>query len=385
MAKQTIDIGSSPNKGDGDPIRVAFDKINKNFTELYDGNFVDPANIDSSLIPQTTETLNLGSTDKKWADLHLSDFLYINGQRIEALPNGSLLVNGNNIVEDTIFGSDGTIADNIIPDTDAAYDLGSATNRFHELYLSGSTIDLGGTTISTAGGELRFGGVKVPTVTDLAAGITVNPTGDLQGSVFADDSTLLVDGVNGLITGRVTGPTYDPTNTVLLADPEDGDSYYNVISRDGSTTLVDAVNGNIPLQVVDKFVNRSLFSGDATVTSMSANLLQFDAYQGSQAFSEVTYQWSPANTGLYRLDVVLGLTESEVDLNITVFLYNVTANANQIQLFNGIFTGRVLSMSGTAYLTAGQNYQFGIIQTSGDDIILDKDLTSAGIEELTRV
>ena len=34
MAQQNINIGSSANKGDGDPLRVAFDKINKNFTEL---------------------------------------------------------------------------------------------------------------------------------------------------------------------------------------------------------------------------------------------------------------------------------------------------------------------------------------------------------------
>jgi len=37
MAQQTINIGSSPNKGDGDPLRTAFDKINDNFTELYTG------------------------------------------------------------------------------------------------------------------------------------------------------------------------------------------------------------------------------------------------------------------------------------------------------------------------------------------------------------
>lgn len=37
MAKQTINIGTSPNKGDGDPLRTAFTKINENFTELYTG------------------------------------------------------------------------------------------------------------------------------------------------------------------------------------------------------------------------------------------------------------------------------------------------------------------------------------------------------------
>ena len=35
MAKQTINIGTSVNKGDGDPLRTAFTKINQNFDELY--------------------------------------------------------------------------------------------------------------------------------------------------------------------------------------------------------------------------------------------------------------------------------------------------------------------------------------------------------------
>ena len=37
MVKQIINIGSGEETGDGESIRVAFDKINKNFDELYDG------------------------------------------------------------------------------------------------------------------------------------------------------------------------------------------------------------------------------------------------------------------------------------------------------------------------------------------------------------
>ena len=35
MAQKNINIGTSANKGDGEPLRTAFDKINDNFTELY--------------------------------------------------------------------------------------------------------------------------------------------------------------------------------------------------------------------------------------------------------------------------------------------------------------------------------------------------------------
>ena len=35
MAQQNINIGSSANKGDGDPIRTAFTKAENNFTDIY--------------------------------------------------------------------------------------------------------------------------------------------------------------------------------------------------------------------------------------------------------------------------------------------------------------------------------------------------------------
>lgn len=35
MAKQIINIGTSANQGNGDPLRTAFQKINANFDELY--------------------------------------------------------------------------------------------------------------------------------------------------------------------------------------------------------------------------------------------------------------------------------------------------------------------------------------------------------------
>lgn len=41
MAQQTINIGSAPNDGTGDPLRNAFNKANLNFTELYGSQLTD--------------------------------------------------------------------------------------------------------------------------------------------------------------------------------------------------------------------------------------------------------------------------------------------------------------------------------------------------------
>ena len=57
----------------------------------------------------------------------------------------------------------GDVSGDIIPDTDVTYDLGSTTHRFKDLYLSGSTIDLGGSILETSGGDFQIpAGSKLP-------------------------------------------------------------------------------------------------------------------------------------------------------------------------------------------------------------------------------
>lgn len=54
---------------------------------------------------------------------------------------------------------------NLIPETNELQDLGTSTNRFRDLYLSGNTIDLGGATISVDSGSLALPlGTKIGTV-----------------------------------------------------------------------------------------------------------------------------------------------------------------------------------------------------------------------------
>lgn len=51
MAKQLINLGTSANKGDGDPLRTAFDKINDNFTEVYGLLGADEVDTDDVIAP----------------------------------------------------------------------------------------------------------------------------------------------------------------------------------------------------------------------------------------------------------------------------------------------------------------------------------------------
>jgi len=141
MAKQVINVGSSAGDGSGDALRDAMIKINANFTELYDG-----------------------------------------------------------IVVQTIVGENGTTLVDI------------STNSVNANALTGTVptgvatwANLGGKPTSVAGFGIADAYTIAQTDAQIASEIDdlkislAADGGDLKGSVFADDSTLLVDGVNGTI------------------------------------------------------------------------------------------------------------------------------------------------------------------------------------------
>lgn len=65
MAQQTINIGTTANDGTGDPLRSAFDKVNDNFTELYndDAGDVDSVNGQSGTVVLDTDDITQGTTN----------------------------------------------------------------------------------------------------------------------------------------------------------------------------------------------------------------------------------------------------------------------------------------------------------------------------------
>lgn len=47
--QQTVNIGTGPSTGDGDPLRVSFDKINQNFNDVYGNGYITQRSILTSV------------------------------------------------------------------------------------------------------------------------------------------------------------------------------------------------------------------------------------------------------------------------------------------------------------------------------------------------
>ena len=172
---------------------------------------------------------------------------------------GTLVADDSTALVDAVDGRiflDGTVKGNIVPDADVAYDLGSATYRFRDLYLSGSSIKLGAATITATG-----------TAVNLPAGSTIGgsaigiPGGDLNVNIVADDSTVIVNtttqfvtaqggfigNVTGNVTGNVSGIVTGTAGSSLVGNVTGNvtGNVNGIVTGTAGSSLVGNVTGNV--------------------------------------------------------------------------------------------------------------------------------------------
>ena len=121
--------------------------------------------------------------------------------------------------------SGGTITQSIIPSATASYDLGSPSYRFRTLYVTSSTIDIGGVPLSVAGGNLQVAGATVGAAssgTTSAFAITNNTatTGTASGALVVAGGVgiggdLYIGGtINAIVSNSITATSITATSTI---------------------------------------------------------------------------------------------------------------------------------------------------------------------------
>lgn len=135
------------------------------------------------------------------------------GQPVATTDNvtfNDIVINGNAALGSSsadIVSINGLVNTNIIPSANVTYSLGNTTNRWNDLYLSGSTIYLGNATISEVGdGGVSVGNVTITTLANLASLVVTGNT--KLGDSFGADVVSFVSTVNTEITPSIN-TTYD--------------------------------------------------------------------------------------------------------------------------------------------------------------------------------
>ena len=178
MAKQTINLGTGELTGDGESIRSAFDKVNDNFDEVY----ARDVNTDAQTLSIDGNTISITG-----------------GNSVTIAPSVSLDgdLTGSVFADDSTLLVDG-VGGKVMLTTNTTTELTEGTN----LYYTDVRADARITNAGSANWNTAFGWGNHASAGYQVAGAPHD--GDMTGSVFGDDSTLLVDAVNNVIPGYVS-------------------------------------------------------------------------------------------------------------------------------------------------------------------------------------
>jgi hypothetical protein len=173
-----------------------------------------------------------------------------------------------------------TVGNHILPSSNENIDLGSASFRFRDLYLSGTTINLGGATISAVGGA-----VQLPVGTNIGGVSVAAPD---QGLDTTDNVTFN----NITTTGYLAGPatfTIDPaavgddTGTVVIAGN---------LQVDGTTTTINSTT----VEVGDKnIVLGANATADTQNNGAGITVSRPDTVDATIAWDETDDEWDFSN------------------------------------------------------------------------------------------
>ena len=175
MAKQTVNIGSSANDRTGDNLRTAFNKLNGNFDEIY-------LSVDT-LTSQVAAIQSSGTSNSSSGNTIVGDL------------QGSVVAEDSTVLVDGVGGAiDAGNLTGTLPAIDGSNLTGVVASS---LPANGSFTNL------TTNGVIDFTNARIDFADSQWSNIPSSLTTDINGSIFADDSTLLVDSVNGIIPGSV--------------------------------------------------------------------------------------------------------------------------------------------------------------------------------------
>lgn len=201
------------------------------------------------------------ATDVMTATVDLSNY---SGTINAASFKGSLVSDDSVLLIDAVDGKinlNETINSHVVPDQNNAYDLGTSSNGFRNLFLSGTNIRLGSATITASGSAINLPAGS--TIGGLPIGM---PGGDLNVNIVSNDSTVIVNTTTEVVTAQ--GGVITPTLTTNFID---GDTSSEVTVRTSLRVLSDL---NVENEIFGRVLGSSFSqtSGRALVNTANNEL-----------------------------------------------------------------------------------------------------------------
>jgi hypothetical protein len=317
--------------------------------------------LDTARLPATanvTTAINVGAN----VNLSTTEIRVGNSSVNTIIGGNSLSVNGQ------ITTGQINLAGDILPVSNATYSLGNTTNRFKDLFLSGSTLTIGNTTLSTATGDLVLsGGIQVNTGATFSNTISVTGNASFTKDISVNGNTVLGDGTSDVIqfVGRANSNlvpsanvTYDLGTEALswgtfhanLAHVQYINVDKDIVVAGNLTVTGTLATINVQtLAVTDSLIQ--LASNNTTTDTLDIGF--YGSYQTGGGDHEHTGLFRDATDGIYKL--FSGLTVSP---STTVDTSNNTFAIASLQAY--LNSGGLVSNSSAVQITANSSLSVGI-------------------------
>jgi hypothetical protein len=294
--------------------------------------------VDSSNKNITANSLTAASIDV--GTINISGSFSI--ETIESNLKGSVFADNSTLLIDGTDGSinlDGTVKGNIVPDGDELYDIGSPTNKFRDLYLSGTSLNLGSAQITAVGSAIELPAGSTVAGTPIGTG---SGTGDgvIEGSTYkiniaADDSSIMVD--TDLETVTAQGGFFGDVNANTISTQFiDGDTSSEITVRTALRVQSDLIVENELIILNTQPSNiPNLSSNDISTSNIiAANIIAGDTFANNLTANNLSTRFvDPIDSsevelrGILRVNSDL-IVENEIFAPIRII-------TNEIQPFPG--------------------------------------------------
>jgi len=305
--------------------------------------------VNTSVLPLTDATYNLGGASNNWANLYLSGTGYIptlstttgtigtltsTTSTIGTLTvsgnagvTGNLTVTGNTTLNgNTTVGNATTdtvtvtaeVASNLTPSTDDVRDLGSSTKQWRNLYIDGTAeVDNLNADVATLGNATITGSAVLGSAVDINGGtIDGTPIGSNSTSSGAFTTVSASSGFTGALTGNVTGDvtgnlTGNVTGNVTgnITGNIVGNVTGNVTASSGTSTFNDVtINGTLNMDA----------GTAATITNLTNPTNAQDAATKSYVDTSITNLIGGAPTALDTLNELAAALNDDANAYTTL-------------------------------------------------------------------
>ncbi len=337
MAQQTLNIGSNANDGTGDTLRVAMQKVNENFTEVYSAPGI------------TVDTLTF--TGNEISAVRSNDDIVFKPAGTGAISFPAIRINGNNI-EATRSNDD----INLLPSGTGSVVFGAIKIKGTSLSSDDSTVInindglIVDGTLNVSGNSTLTGATNLSSTLAVASGLTTL-------------STLSVTGTTGLVgTTTIDNLTFND-NTIGTSSNAD----LNLTPGGTGTVVISNLKIDDNIQITDNKITTTQSNSDLVIEpTTSGQVVMSKADINGGAIDNTTIGAATPAAGTFT---TLSTTASIVIDGVTIADNTISANRSNdnLELTGNGASGKV-TISGFSFpITDGSAGQF--ITTNGNGVL----------------